>query len=228
MGLISLDFRTGNAVETRSAAIERLVIAGWTGRDRAAVEKHIRELEDLGVKRPATTPVFYRASAARVTRAERIEATGEASSGEVEFVLLQSNGRLWVGVGSDHTDRQVETYNVTVSKQMCDKPVAGEFRAFDDVAARWDQLVLRSFIVENGVRVAYQEGAVSAMLDPRELIELYTGGGPLAENTMMFCGTLAARGGIRPASRFEFELDDAARGLVISGGYDIATLPVAG
>ena len=35
-------------------------------------------------------------------------------------MLVQAGGRLLVGVGSDHTDRKVETYNITVSKQMCD------------------------------------------------------------------------------------------------------------
>src|ERR1700722_5986933 len=105
-------------------AATSLVIAGWTGRDKAAVEKHIRELEEIGIARPSSTPIYYRASASRLTTANRIEATGSASSGEVEFVLVQWEGQLWVGVGSDHTDREVEKYNITVSKQMCDKPIA--------------------------------------------------------------------------------------------------------
>jgi hypothetical protein len=53
--------------DPRSAdvAVQQAVIAGWTGRDVAAVEKHVKELEALGVKRPATTPIFYRVAAAR-------------------------------------------------------------------------------------------------------------------------------------------------------------------
>ena len=71
-----------------------------------------------------------------------IEVVGERSGGEVEFVLLQHAGRLWVGTGSDHTDREVEKYGVTVSKQMCEKPIAPPFWAFDDVAPHWDRLML--------------------------------------------------------------------------------------
>ena len=152
-----------------------LVVAGWTGRDRAAVEKHIAELEALGVKPPATTPIFYRVSAARLTIADSIEALGEASSGEVEFVLLQQDGRLWVGAGSDHTDREVEKFGVSVSKQMCDKPIAPEFWPIDEVAPHWDKLMLRAHIAEKGQRVLYQEGPVTAMLDPMDLIEQYSG-----------------------------------------------------
>jgi hypothetical protein len=225
---LSLDFHSKDGVAKAQVTVAHLVIAGWTGRDRAAVEKHIRELEELGVKRPATTPVFYRASASLLTTDQTIEIPGEASSGEVEFVLLQTGGKLWVGVGSDHTDRQVETYNVTVSKQMCAKPIGAQFWAFDEVVDHWDSLLLRSSIEEGGASVPYQEGGVTAMLDPRELIALYTGGGPLAEDTLMFCGTLAARGGIRPAPRFSFEIEDPVRGAKIPQAYAIATLPVAG
>ncbi len=225
---LSLQLHSKAGVAEARITVAHLVIAGWTGRDRAAVEKHIRELEELGVKRPATTPVFYRASASLLTTDQAIEIPGEASSGEVEFVLLQTGGKLWVGVGSDHTDRQVETYNVTVSKQMCAKPIGAQFWAFDEVADHWDSLLLRSSIEEGGASVPYQEGGVTAMLDPRELIGLYTGGGALAEDTMMFCGTLAARGGIRPAPQFSFEIEDPILGRKIAQTYAIATLPVAG
>src|SRR5918994_5168242 len=51
--------------EDRRIAITQLVIAGWTGRDKVAMEHHMAELEALGVARPARTPIFYRAAAAR-------------------------------------------------------------------------------------------------------------------------------------------------------------------
>jgi hypothetical protein len=218
--------RTGSTQET--VAITACVVAGWTGRDQAALEKHIRELEALGVKRPATTPIFYRVSATRLTTDTAIEAVGTASSGEVEYVLLQHAGRLWVGVGSDHTDREVETYGVTVSKQMCDKPVAATFWPFDEVADHWDSLILRSHIIENGSRTLYQEGALSGMLAPTDLIARYTDGGRLQDGTLMFCGTFAAKGGIRPAPRFEYEIVDLTHNRTIQSGYDIATLPILG
>ncbi len=226
---IKAKFHEASGTAERELTISQAVIAGWTGRDPAAVQKHIKELEELGVKPPATTPIFYRCSATRITTAETIEATGTASSGEVEYVLLQTGGKMWVGVGSDHTDREVETYGVTVSKQMCDKPIAMSFWAYDACAPHWDKLMLRSFIPENGGRVLYQEGAVAGMLSPADLIGRYTNGGKaLAEGTIMFCGTFAAKGGIRPAPRFDYEIEDPVLGRKITGGYAITTLPVLG
>jgi hypothetical protein len=114
------------------------------------LEEHIRELEALGVKRPAQTPIFYRAAVARLTLANEIEATGGASSGEVEYLLPRHQGRVPVALGSDHTDREVETYGVTVSKQLCDKLLAAILCEYADVRDHWDRLQLRSWIAEDG------------------------------------------------------------------------------
>ena len=226
--ILALLFRDGGELVRRSVRIENLVIAGWTGRDKAAVERHIEELAKLGVKRPATTPIFYRCAAARLTIDDEIEALGGTSSGEAEFVLLQDAGRLWVGTGSDHTDREVEAYGVSVSKQMCDKPIAPEFWPVVEVAPHWEKLMLRAYIAEGGKRVLYQEGSVSAMLDPKTLIEKFTGKSELADGTVMFCGTFAAKGGVRAAELFEFELEDPVLGRRISHQYRTRTLPVLG
>lgn len=225
---LSLVLHSDKASAPRPVTIRQSVIAGWTGRDPVAVEKHIAELEAIGVKRPASTPIFYRVSAARLTTDETIEAIGGQSSGEVEFVLLQTDGRLWVGVGSDHTDREVETYGVTVSKQMCDKPIAPAFWPHDEIAGHWDKLILRSYILEGGQRVPYQEGTVASMMMPAALIIRYASSGRLPEGTLMFCGTLAVKGGIRPSGKFEFELEDPVLGRTIKHGYSIETLPILG
>jgi hypothetical protein len=210
-------------------SVRELVIAGWTGRDREAQDKHIAELEHLGVRRPATTPVYYRVSASRLTLTNIIQMPGGDSSGEVEFVLFQFDQRLWIGVGSDHTDRKVETYNITVAKQMCEKPVASQIWLFDDLGDHWDALLLRSWAVNGNDRSLYQQGNVSAMLHPHDLIAGYLqNSGALAEGTIMFGGTLAAIGGIRPANRFEFELEDPVLNRRLTHGYDIVTLPIAG
>jgi hypothetical protein len=226
--ILSLTLQDKSGTRSGDVAITQAVVAGWTGRDPAAVEKHIRELEALGVKRPATTPIFYRVAAARLTTDDTIEAVGESSGGEVEFVLLQHAGKLWVGTGSDHTDREVEKYGVTVSKQMCEKPVAPTFWAYDDVAPHWDRLMLRAHVVEGGKRALYQEGSVAAMMDPLALIARHAGDGRLPEDTLMFCGTLAAHGGVRPTREFAFEIEDPVLGRRIAHAYRVRTLPNLG
>jgi Protein of unknown function (DUF2848) len=214
--------------ETIDADVSTLIIAGWAGRDKEAMEHHIRELEALGVARPASTPTYYRVAAARLTQEAEVEDAGPHSSGEVETFLLSSGGVLYVGVGSDHTDRQVETVGVTISKQICDKPVATSVWCYEDVAAHWDNLILRSHAVIDGQKVLYQEGAVSGLLAPDILIRGYEGRDNLPDGTAMFGGTMPAIGGIRMASRFEAELVDPVLDRRIQFAYDVKVLPIRG
>ena len=225
---------TFTVIYTRSAAtlltlaIDQAVLAGWTGRDPLARDKHIAELEAIGIARPATTPIYYRVSARRLTLADSIEVCGNDSSGEVEFVLIGWQGRTFVGLGSDHTDRKVESYSVTVSKQMCDKPMASVLWELEDVIGHWDRMVLRSFAVTAGKRELYQEGTLDAMLSVEELIKRGFEGGRLPDGCVMFGGTFAAKGGIRPADRFEYELEDPVLKRSIRHAYDVITMPIRG
>ena len=208
-------------------AVRELVIAGWTGRDVAALEKHIRELEAIGVKRPKTTPIFYRVAASLLTSDNAIEVLGDQSSGEAECVVYSLDDGLFVGVGSDHTDRKAEAVGVSLSKQMCAKPVSREVWRLEDVAVHWDKLVLRSYVSTEGRRRLYQEGPVAAMRPPTELFKLYCGG-LLPAGTAMFCGTLAVHGGITPSETFEMELEDPVLGRKITHSYRVKTLPDQG
>lgn len=209
------------------AEVENLVIAGWTGRDLEAVEHHIQELEVLGVARPRQVPMFYRVARQQLTTAGELDVVGGQSSGEVEAVLVQLPDGLYVGVGSDHTDREVEAYGVTVSKQVCPKPLGRQLWRFDEVADHWDALVMRSYLTENGQRVLYQEGSVARMLPPRELISRFAGTeGALATGTVMFCGTLPAIGGVRGGEAFELEIHDPVLGRSLSHHYLVRPLPI--
>jgi hypothetical protein len=200
--------------------IEQLVIAGWTGRDEAALRKHIRELEEIGVKPPKTTPIFYRVAADLLTTASEIQVSGPDTSGEVEFVLLAKPDGLWVTVGSDHTDRKAETIGVSLSKQLCAKVIAKDAWRYDEVRPHWEKLVLRSW--SDGA--LYQEGSVTAMRSPEDLM----GRHPLNAGWAMFGGTLAAKGGIRPGQVFRMELEDPVRKRKLAHEYRVTVLPVEG
>ena len=200
--------------------VDELIIAGWTGRDEAALRKHIRELEDIGVKPPKTTPIFYRVAASLFTFSTQIQVSGPDTSGEVEFVLLQTD-ELRVAVGSDHTDRKAETIGVSLSKQLCAKVVSPESWRYHEVKPHWEKLVLRAWADGE----LYQEGPVTAMKSPEELISLY---GKLKPGYAMFCGTLAAKGGIRPAGRLAMELEDPVLGRRLRHEYSVKVLPVEG
>jgi hypothetical protein len=63
------------------------------------------------------------------------------------------------------------------------------------------------------------------MRSPEDLTQRYGG---LAPGAAMFCGTLAAKGGIRPATVFRMELEDPVLKRALRHEYRIHVLPVEG
>lgn len=222
--MLSFDRHTENGTDHITVEPASLIVAGWTGRDEAALRHHIEELAAIGVPRPSSVPVFYRNSVGNVTQAETLEVLGPDTSGEVEPVVLALKDGLWLGLGSDHTDRKAETMGIALSKQLCAKPIGHALWPLAEVADHWDEIMLRSYATIDGKRVKYQEGRLAAMRTPADLIERY--GMKLADNTIMFCGTFAAIGGIRPATRFEMEMEDPVLGRGMRCAYHIRVLPV--
>jgi Protein of unknown function (DUF2848) len=84
LGGVSVEFIYQGESAPRDIAVQRLIIAGWTGRNKDATEKNIPELEALGVRRPSTTPIFYRVAASLLTTDDEIEVLGTRSTGEVD------------------------------------------------------------------------------------------------------------------------------------------------
>ena len=226
---LELDFIEKAGTTHRVVTVCKAVVGGWTGRDKAALRHHIEELEKIGVKAPETTPMFYRVGVSRLVQSEDVEVIGEGSSGEVEYVMLKFDGRIWIGAGSDHTDRAVEHMGITVAKQLCDKPIARAVWPLDEVEEHWDRLVLRSYIEEGGERKLYQEGGVASLLSPRELLARYEeGAGDLEEGALMFGGTCGAIGGVRFSSRFSLELIDPVLNCKIEHSYAVHPVPIRG
>jgi len=221
-----LTFTRHFANKTDQVSVEpvALIVAGWTGRDEAALRHHIEELAAIGVPRPSSVPVFYRNAVSNVVQTSRLEVLGPDTSGEVEPVIVALAGGLWVGLGSDHTDRKAETMGIALSKQLCGKVIGNDLWRFDEIAGHWDAIVIRAFATIGGARTLYQEGPLAAMRRPEDLIARY--GQPFVTNTIMFCGTLGAQGGIRPAARFEMELDDPVLKRRMTHAYDVVDLPV--
>ena len=201
---------------------QSLTIVGWTGRDRAAVQHHIDELAELGVAPPSQVPLFYRAAPSLLTQADTIQVVGAATSGEVEPLIVQHDGIVWLGLGSDHTDRDLETVSVAASKQACAKPVAQHLWALADVQSHLDDIRLSCEIFEQGEWTLYQSGTLAQIQPIPDLIA----GADLQNGSALLCGTLGAQGGVRPAQQYRMVLTDPVLDRQISLEYRVQTLPI--
>jgi hypothetical protein len=49
-------FQLADTTDTLDVEVRELIIAGWAGREQAAIDEHIEELKEIGVKPPSDTP----------------------------------------------------------------------------------------------------------------------------------------------------------------------------
>lgn len=209
--------------------IKKQLLAGRTSRDAEEVKKHLEELRKTGVKLSDEAPIFHTKIADRITTAPVLEyVPGWKSSGEVEFVLLvDEHDRIYVGVCSDHTDRDLQTYNTNLAKQVFDTAMAPELWKYEDVIEHWDKLEMRAWVIEEGKKVLYQEGKLEEMLRPEVILEKVKekAVGRDIKNALITGGTYPTLSGeLNYSHEFIFELSDPVRGKKLSHHYKIETI----
>jgi hypothetical protein len=167
--------------------VARAVIAGYNGRDASAVQQHIDELAAIGVPPPEQVPMLYPVGLTNVTTAARVIVSSD-TSGEVEPVIIRHQGRFYLGVGSDHTDRQLETADVGQSKRACPKPVGSAVIPIDNWESfDWDGCRMRSCVDGK----LYQDGTLAALRTPGELLAIITERlGGVDTDLICFAGTI--------------------------------------
>ena len=189
-------------------------------------DRPIEELEKEGVKPPPSVPMFYPKPHQGISLEEDIYVEGQETSGEVEYVLLMDGGKIYVGVGSDHMDRELERMDILKSKQVCPSVLSKNLWDYEEIKDHWDRIEIRSWAVQGGQRTLYQESDLSTILPPEELVPLVQQrvDGSL-EGIAIFSGTPPLVGEqILFSDRFEGELLDPILKRKITFGYSIHTL----
>lgn len=158
----------------RDLPIARAYNLGFTIRDPAKMQAHLDEVAKEGVPRPrvGTPPIVFPLSPWAVTCAEEVPVQYAKTSGEVEIVTyVDTDGELYVSVGSDHTDRELESIDIPWSKQVCPSVVAPRFWRWRDVAEVWDETEIASDVGDAGGQIRpYQRAFVREFLSPPEMV----------------------------------------------------------
>jgi len=212
----------GERKEKLMFEVRKLVNAGRSGRDVSAVKKHMEELRKTGAAIGTEFPIFWPKTPDRLTTSDRFGVlSGSKTSGEVEYVLLLDNDTIYITVGSDHTDRELQKTDLLSAKQIYYNVCSPTVWRYDDVKDQWDDLTMRSWVEEGGQRVLYQEGKLQEILRPENIIEevrsRITGD---LNGTVIFSGTFPTISGeLSYSSRFGVELEDEHAGRAIRHGY---------
>jgi len=210
--------------EQRTIEVARMVNLGSATREAQTAVAHQEEVAKHGIHIAFDVPAprIYPIATHALTTSDEIEVQTAETSGEVEIVIYRDD-RVYVGVGSDHTDRALERTSIPWSKQACANVLAPVLWPFDEIRAQWDGCVMRSRVDGR----LYQDVGVAAFLHPDDVLAMLAERAPgLPERGLMvFCGTIVSvdkRLGF--GSRWEFEMEDPAAGRAIRHGYAVAQM----
>ena len=205
-----------------------LIAVGFAGRNQAKVREHIEELAEIGVKPPSKTPMLYVCSTQLVTKEENIQVIGSGTSGEVEYVIVLHEGEIFIGLGSDHTDRALEAVGIFKAKQINSKVIAPVLWRYEDVKAHWDKIELRAWQTKKdmngGKEFAYQDGTLAAILTVEDVLAHVAEEYPGVKNAIFFSGTVPVLDTFIFGDSFRCELRDPILGRVISHEYTVQVL----
>jgi hypothetical protein len=213
---VSLTFKILGTSETITLNQFSSVVAGYTGRDAAAVQHHIDELAAIGVAPPAEIPMFYSVEPSTVNSSKAYSESENLTSGEVEPVYIRHAGSYFLGVGSDHTDRDLERTDIGDSKRACPKPVGAEVVRIGD-AAELENFSLDCADASCSVDGAlYQAGKLDGLRPPHDIVKRYIARFGLHEEDDFVCfgGTLPLLGGTFTAGEhwhLEIRLSDGSQ-----------------
>jgi 4-hydroxyphenylacetate 3-monooxygenase len=173
----------------------------------------------------------YVVDPALLTQSGLVRVATRTTSGEVEPVLIRHRRRWFLGVGSDHTDREIEQVDVPASKAACMKPLADrvmplpldvETGGYDE---EWDAIEVS---LRSGEQ-RYQSGQLAALQPPSRLINFALTEAPnisVDDDLVIFGGTLPLLSdAAAPTAEWDMRMW-LPGGLLISHRYTLAVLEV--
>ncbi len=220
---VTIDALDGTQRETQFVTT-RMYNFGSATRDPNTAVAHQQEVAKSGIHIAFDVPAprIYPIALHALTTDDELFVQTDKTSGEVEIVLHMAD-QLYVGVGSDHTDRAMETVSIPGSKQACANHVAPVFWPYEELRETWDNCVMRSWVDGR----LYQDVGVKAFLRPEDIIAI------LRErvtnvpdhNFTVFCGTIVSVDkalGYGASWKYEMEAPDSGRR--IGSSYSVVNI----
>lgn len=201
---------------------DKVFVIGYAGRDIEKTQEHIDELErELGVAPPKKIPTIFEVSKEIVTQDSKLKFVGEKTSGEAEYVILLKNGKKYITIGSDHTDRELESVSIFKSKQVCLKPIADIIWDYDEIKNHWDSIRLISNQIIDGKEIKYQNDTLASILPVEKILEELKERVGDIDNSIIYSGTVPLIGDFEYGDKFLSRIVDEELGRSINLNYDV-------
>lgn len=214
--------------EQRTIDLVRTYNLGFTIRDKEKMQRHLDEVEGVEVAWPDRPPIIFPISPWATLTDTDVPVQYASTSGEIEIVTLRDGDEVLVGVGSDHTDRELEKTDVPWAKQVGPNVVSPTFWRWSDVEDHWDEVTLHSWVAAEpgGEEVLYQKGSVAEFWTPIEMLEGVEGRVPDVDGAELFMsGTIVSEGEKLDFGRvFRMRMHDPVTDRTLEHTYTVTVL----
>ncbi|MCS4592506.1 MULTISPECIES: DUF2848 domain-containing protein [Brevibacterium] len=207
--------------------VDRLLNAGYAGRNQEAVQHHIDELAALGVPGPSQVPALYPVSPYLAQQAETVTVQHGKSSGEAEWALVVSDRGVLITAASDQTDRDLEVYGVAWSKNAAPNILAKRAWVYEEIADHIDEIRIESFVTDaGGVESQLQDGSFADLLPPSYWLDELKAKEVAQPGTVLISGTIPMAEGVDQfASLWRVRLFDPRTEDSIEMSYTVEKMP---
>lgn len=208
----------------RAFPVRRMYNLGSATRDPDTATPHQQEVAKSGIHIAFDIPAprIYPIAINELTSAKEVYAQSDRSSGEVEIVMHMAD-QLYISVGSDHTDRALETFSIPGSKQACANHMAPEFWPFEEIRDHWDECILRSWVDGR----LYQEVGVAKFLHPETMVATVNErvNGVPERDYIIFSGTIVSVDKeLGFGEHWKYEIEDPVKGRSIKAEYRVVNI----
>jgi len=225
MKTINFKLQRMSGEEDLALSYDELLVIGYAGRNMEKTMEHIKELEEqLGVPAPKKIPTIFECSHELLTQEKDIKFVGSKTSGEVEYVIVLYNDNIYIGLGSDHTDRELESVSVPKAKQVCPKPISKELWDYNDLKDHWDRIKLISYQTINGVEEVYQDGTLADILPVEKILEELKERVGDIKNSIIYSGTVPLLKGFAYGDNFRCMMVDEVLNRTIALDYNVQVI----
>jgi len=198
--------------------------AAFAGRDPKDVQHHIDEMHALGVAPPDRFPLLAPVSPHLLSIADQLglytdSESPDTTSGEVEYVLLWQGGEIYVGVGSDHCDLELEKTDLVWSKNVALNLISDQVWRLGDVVSHFDDLMLRCEVRNGAEWRVSQNAPCGTLLSPDFWIAIMENSLPDTDGTVLFSGTIGSLDGVQSGTGYSISLTDPVTGRSLTHAY---------
>ena len=186
--IMTIDDKSGSG--ERSFAVASVAGARFCARDLEGTRRELDEIlrrDGRYTMATRTNPSIFRLGRYLLTQSAEFEVQGPMTGGETEVVAIRSEDGIFISVGSDQCDRELDPLFPDKPKQMCPHPLARRAWPYEEVRAHWDQLRVYGHVVAGGHTVPLQDSSVSELVELDYLLDM-DAVRELPDPMVLYCG----------------------------------------